>query len=333
MSNSVKLRIVVLGMCYLGSPPALRALLRAGHDVRAVVIPGPPGGPPVLELPQPAPSRTGIIPLPTLGQNPSGTQPEDDELLTLARRQGIPVLAMPTLRHERAVAAIARRAPDLIVASCFPLRVPRAVRDLPRLGCLNVHPSLLPRWRGPEPVFWALRAGDEVTGVTIHLMDAGWDTGPVIAQERISWPDGARLPEIERMLSERGAELLIAAIAGLERGTLVPTPQAADGATYAPFPQPEDYIITTEWDAARAYRFARAIAPLQEAITVRIAATGQELLVADALAWTPTLLPMQRLSSFGHSVDITFSRGTVRFRAKLKRSADDATTSNSAERS
>ncbi|MER3436336.1 MAG: hypothetical protein C4346_01185 [Chloroflexota bacterium] len=313
MSNS-GLRIVFLGMCYVGSPPALQALLQAGYDVRAVVIPGPPGGPPVLELPQPAPSRTGIIPLTTPGQNMSATQP-DDELLTLARRHGIPVLAMPTLRHERALAAIAQRAPDLIVASCFPLRVPRAVRDLARLGCLNVHPSLLPRWRGPEPVFWALRAGDEVTGVTIHLMDAGWDTGPIIAQERISWPDGARLPEIERMLSERGAELLLTAIEGLVSGQLVPEPQAAAGATYAPFPQPEDSIITTDWDAAHAYRFARAIAPLQEAITIRIAATGQKLLVADALGWLPDR-DQQTVLRNENIVVIPFTSGTVQFRVE-----------------
>jgi methionyl-tRNA formyltransferase len=245
--------------------------------------------------------------------SPAG-QPEDDELLALAHHAGIPVLAMPSLRHERAVAAIAQCSPDLIVASCFPLYVPRAVRNLARLGCLNVHPSLLPRWRGPEPVFWALRAGDDVTGVTIHLMSAGWDTGPILAQEPVSWPEGARLPEIERMLSERGAELLLTAIEGLVSGTTVPTPQDASGATYAPFPQPEDSIISTAWDARHAFRFARAIAPLFPVIGVHIISTNERLHVAGAISWSPGAanVPVQQR---GDMVTVAFTAGVVQFRA------------------
>lgn len=280
-----------------------------------MIIPGPAGAPSVLRLPRrTAPSHGVTIPLaPVPGQSSPNDRPDEDELLALAQQSGIPVLAMPSLRHERAVAAIAQFSPDLIVASCFPLYVPREVRDLPRFGCLNVHPSLLPRWRGPEPVFWALRAGDDTTGVTIHLMSAGWDTGAIVAQERVSWPEGARLPEIEHMLSERGAELLLTAIEGLVSGRLVPAPQDDEQATYAPVPQPEDYVITTDWEAHRAYRFARAIAPLVPAIEVRIGATGERLQVSDALAWLPLLQPDIELQALNRVIDVAFAGGTVRF--------------------
>ncbi len=317
MSNAGKLRIVFLGMCYLGSPPALRALLRAGYEVSAVIIPGPAGAPPVLQLPsRPAPPHGITIPLTPVSDDSSpNARSDDDELIALAHQSGIPVLAMPSLRHERAIEAIAARSPDLIVASCFPLRVPRPVRSLPRLGCLNVHPSLLPRWRGPEPVFWALRAGDEETGVTIHLMDAGWDTGPILVQERVSWPEGARLPEIERMLSERGAELLLTAIEGLVSGRLVPAPQDDALATYAPVPRPEDYVITTDRDARWAYRFARAIAPLVPAIEVRIVASGATIRVRDAVSWFPTPLPPITARQAAGIIDIAFTSGIVCFAA------------------
>ncbi|HEY8447985.1 MAG TPA: methionyl-tRNA formyltransferase [Thermomicrobiales bacterium] len=307
MSNlSAPPRIVFFGMLSHGSAPALQALLDAGHDVRALVMPGEHGDAPVVELPPPdAPAGSEAVP---------EIDPRQAELIGMAWQAGIPVLAASTLRHRDAVTAIARHDPDLIVVSCFSLRVPKAVLELPRLGCLNVHPSLLPRWRGPEPVFWALRAGDEQTGVTIHFMDAGWDTGPIVGQRRLPWPAAERLPEIERSLAEAGAALLIETIADLCAGNAHPLPQDAANATHAPAPKAEDYVISTGWSAYRAYRFARAVAPAAPSLSVRVADTDETIPVQDALSWSPSK-PAAPVVRHKDTIEIAFSPGMVRFLA------------------
>ena len=119
-------------------------------------------------------------------------------------------LDIPSLR-----ANLATIAPDLVVVACFPWRLPEWLLALPRHGCLNVHPSLLPDGRGPDPVFWAFRWGLRETGVTIHRVDAGFDTGPIVAQRRLAIPPDATIPSLERDLAEAGAALLLDALPGL----------------------------------------------------------------------------------------------------------------------
>src|SRR6266536_191528 len=98
--------------------------------------------------------------------------------------------------------------PETICVACFSKRIPRDILDIPRLGCLNVHPSLLPANRGPEPLFWTFREGNQRTGVTIHLMDEGMDTGPIVAQEALEIPDGISYTQLEAQCAELGGKLL-----------------------------------------------------------------------------------------------------------------------------
>jgi len=141
-----------------------------------------------------------------------------------ANEAGLRVVPARTIAE--ADAAIEDAAPDLAVAACFPWRVPARVRALPRLGVLNVHPSPLPRGRGPEPVFWTLRNGERETGVTVHVMDGGLDTGPVLAQERLAVPPGVRAPELERELMALGGRLLAELLPRLASGEAEPVPEA-----------------------------------------------------------------------------------------------------------
>jgi methionyl-tRNA formyltransferase len=297
-----RLRVVVFGMRGVGSLPVLRELLAAGHDVRAVVMPGPPG----LRTLPPMPSQRTAVPMAGAGTDPG-------HLDELARSLAIPVLLAGRLRRPEVVEAIVEHEPDLIAVSCFPTRIPAEVLGLPRLGCLNVHPSLLPVGRGPEPVFWTLRRGDAVTGVTVHLMVEGFDSGPILLQEEIEVPVGVRLPEFERVLAEIGARLLIRVIAGLARGEITGVPQDDRLATTAPIPTADDFLLPTDHTAEWAYRFARAVAPLEGPLAVLDVITGERVPIRDAIDWEPEGVVSRQRTREAETVTIPFRAGSVRF--------------------
>lgn len=150
-----------------------------------------------------------------------------------AREQGLPVQQPRSLRDASAQAVLAAYEPDLIVVAAYGLMVPGAVLNIPRLGCVNVHASLLPRWRGAAPIQRALLAGDTESGVSIMRMDIGLDTGPVLDQARCPIPSGMTGGELHDRLAMLGARALVAVLPELAAGRLVPEAQRDDQATYA----------------------------------------------------------------------------------------------------
>lgn len=152
----------------------------------------------------------------------------------LAQDLGIPVLQPPTLKDDEAQAALRELAPDLIVVVAYGLLLPKAVLALPRLGCVNVHASLLPRWRGASPIQAAVLAGDPETGVSIMQLEAGLDTGPVFAVARTPVGATETAGELEARLARLGADTLGGLLEDLLAGGLRPVPQSGDGVTYAP---------------------------------------------------------------------------------------------------
>jgi methionyl-tRNA formyltransferase len=149
----------------------------------------------------------------------------------------------------------------VICVACFSKRIPRAILDIPHLGCLNVHPSLLPTNRGPEPLFWTFREGDQQTGVTIHLMDDGMDTGPIVAQEVIAVPGGIGYAQLEAQCAELGGKLLAQSVLDLYHGVAVPVLQDETKSSYHTFPSDNDYVVPIEeWSARRVYNFIRGVA-------------------------------------------------------------------------
>jgi methionyl-tRNA formyltransferase len=172
---------------------------------------------------------------------------------------------------------IAALAPDVIIVACFPWRIPRAIRTMPRFGCLNVHPSLLPDGRGPEPVFWAFRRGLRQTGVTVHRMDDGLDTGPILAQDVVDIGVNATIASLEVELARIGGRLLGAVIRDLGRGVVREREQPAGEWTSAPFPTNRDLLATTAWSAEHVASFIRAVAPAHGPIPLLIVATGRTL--------------------------------------------------------
>ncbi|MEH3118499.1 MAG: methionyl-tRNA formyltransferase [Methylorubrum populi] len=145
----------------------------------------------------------------------------------------IPVLTPATLKTPEAVETFAGHEADVAVVVAYGLLLPQEILDAPRFGCLNLHGSLLPRWRGAAPIQRAVMAGDATSGVGVMRMEAGLDTGPVAMEERIAITEGMRAGELHDALMPLGADLMGRAIAALERDGLTFTPQAADGVVYA----------------------------------------------------------------------------------------------------
>ncbi len=151
----------------------------------------------------------------------------------LAQELNLPLSQPVTLQTPEARAALASWAADALVVVAYGLILPPAVLVLPRLGCINVHASLLPRWRGAAPIQRAILAGDTETGITIMQMDAGLDTGPILAQERIPIDHDATSQQLLDRLAQLGAGLLLATLRQAQAGLLSPRPQPDQGVAYA----------------------------------------------------------------------------------------------------
>ena len=151
-----------------------------------------------------------------------------------AREHGLPVMQPERVRDPAFLEEIAALNPDVAVVVAFGQIFPRTLLELPRLGCVNLHASLLPRWRGASPIQAAVAAGDARTGVATMLMEAGLDTGPILLEEATEIGPRETAGELARRLADAGGALMVRTLQELERGTLTPRPQPAEGATYAP---------------------------------------------------------------------------------------------------
>jgi len=159
---------------------------------------------------------------------------------TLALELGLPVMQPEKLRAPEAMQQLLAWNPDLIVVAAFGQILKKDVLELPRFGCLNVHASLLPRWRGAAPINAAILHGDEETGVTIMQMDVGLDTGPMLAKRSLRLSADDTAGSVTEALSNLGADLLIETLPEYLSGNIMPQPQPEEGATYAPMLKKED---------------------------------------------------------------------------------------------
>ena len=177
------LRILYFGMDGAFSRVPLVTLLETGFAVCGVVVPRPagmtPAAAPIRRLASPPRQHSGEKPRRTL---PMTQPPPEGTASSIAWHHGIPVFEAADLAHAETITLLARLRPDVICVACFPRLLPVSILALPRLGALNLHPSLLPSYRGPAPLFWVFHDGLERAGVTLHVMDAGADTGPIVAQ-------------------------------------------------------------------------------------------------------------------------------------------------------
>jgi methionyl-tRNA formyltransferase len=158
----------------------------------------------------------------------------------LALELGLEVFQPERIRDDAAQARIRQVGADVMIVVAYGQILPASLLNAPRLGTLNVHASLLPRHRGPAPIEWSILSGDTETGVTIMQMDAGVDTGPILAQARVPLAPDATASPLEGQLANLGARLMVETLDKLERGAVTPVPQPAEGATHAPRLTSED---------------------------------------------------------------------------------------------
>jgi len=218
----------------------LRALIAAGHEIAAVYC----------QPPRPA------------GR---GKKPRATPVHALAEDLHLPVRHPETLRIAEAQAEFTAWAADIAVVVAYGLILPQAVLDAPRLGCVNIHASLLPRWRGAAPIHRAIMAGDDETGISIMQMEAGLDTGPVLLTRTL--PIGAEdtTAALHDRLSQLGAEAIVAALADFD--SLSPVPQPQEGVTYAEKIDKAEAAIDWSNDAAEIDRQIRGLSPFPGAWT------------------------------------------------------------------
>ena len=231
---------------FMGTPdfavPSLQALIDAGHDVCAVYTqPDKPQG------------RKQILTAPPVK--------------TLALEHDIPVFQPNTLKNEDEQAHLRELAPEVIIVVAYGKLLPKAVLDIPPHGCINVHGSLLPRWRGAAPIQWAVIAGDEMAGVTTMQMDAGLDTGDMLLKTVVPLEKEETGGSLFDKLSAAGATLLLQTLEGLERGEIVPQKQGETTTAYAKMLTKDMGEIRWEEDAEVIERLVRGLNPWPSAYT------------------------------------------------------------------
>ncbi len=203
-----------------------------------------------------------VVGVVTQPDRPSGRgrslQPPDVKRLAISLN--LPIIQPKSLKEENAFAQLVKWAPDVIVVAAFGQILRENVLNLPPFGCINVHASLLPRWRGAAPVQAAI-LHDDVTGVTIMKMDKGLDTGPIISQCEISIADGMTAGELFDQLAQLGADLLIGSLQKFIDGDIQPKPQDDQKSTYAPRLKKEDGALDFNQPAAFLARMVRAYNP------------------------------------------------------------------------
>ncbi|MFQ5938718.1 MAG: methionyl-tRNA formyltransferase [Alphaproteobacteria bacterium] len=229
------LRLVFMGSADF-AVPVLAALLEAGHEVASVYAQPPrPAGRGRKERPAP--------------------------VHAFAAARDVPVRTPASLREAGEQEAFAGLRPMAGVVAAYGLILPKPILEAPRLGCLNVHASLLPRWRGAAPIARAILAGDAESGVTIMQMSEGLDSGAIVLQERLPVPSAATAASLEDALAGLGARLIVQALDGLDRGRLEPVPQPADGVTWAAKLTRAEGRLDWRRPAAELERRVRAFAP------------------------------------------------------------------------
>jgi len=231
-----------------------------------------------------------------------------------AVRRGIPVFQPEKARHPDAVARIAAEAPDLIVVAAYGHILPKSILDIPRLGCINVHASLLPKYRGAAPINWAVARGETVTGITIMRMDEGMDTGPMLHVREMPIGEEDTAETIFAKLSILGAEALREALRKLREGTLDETPQDAALATYAPMLKKEHGRIDWSRPAREVLNLVRGMTPWPSAFALHAGKTLKVLSSAVAAESAPAGEPGEIVALGRDGISVACGEGVLRLR-------------------
>lgn len=277
-----------MGIVFFGTPdfavPTLRLLVERSEQVLAVVC---------------QPDK----------QKGRGRLLSEPAVKVVARQQGIRVIQPQSVRSEEFVSGITRLGPELIVVVAYGKILPPAVLSIPRFGCVNVHASLLPKYRGAAPIQWAVIRGEQKTGVTTMLMDEGLDTGAVLLKEETPISNDDTAETLADRLSVMGAGLLVTTLKGLREGSLTPVPQAGEP-SYAPILRKEDGRIVWSKAAVEIADLVRGTHPWPGAFC---SLSGERVTVLQARpVGTPAQGPAGTVALIAHdAVHVSTGAGTI----------------------
>ena len=196
-----------------------------------------------------------------------------------AQELGVPVLQPERLREGQFTPCLEQLKPDVTVVAAYGKLLPEYILSYPRYGCINIHASLLPRWRGAAPIQRCIMAGDRISGVTTMQMDAGLDTGDMLEAAQTPITDTDNFESLHDRLAELGAELIVSTLRGIESGTLKPTPQPEEGITYAEKIGKDDIRIDLSLPARQLVDIIRGLSPVPLA---RVRCRGRLLKLVSA---------------------------------------------------
>lgn len=272
----------------------LQGLVAAGVSVSAVAIHRSRG--------RSGAQRPGELPLVHAG-----------EVGAVAAVHGMALLALDALPEEGALEEAARLRPDLLAIACFPRILGERWLTLAPHGALNLHPSRLPAYRGPSPLFWQFRNGEERMGVTLHRAVAAVDAGPVLEIDEMPVAAGVSASEVNAALARRGAALLVRAMRRFGSGARRESAQDEARATWFGWPDESAFRIPTTWTAERAFRFMRGVAEWGRPFSIE--AGGETLVAESALDFEVQGGQEGSVRREGRVTTVGFASGTLRVRA------------------
>lgn len=234
-----------------------------------------------------------------------------ESVLQTTWQHGIPLYGIKRVKANETLRILKSLAPALGIVACFPRLVPEALLAVPRHGFLNVHPSLLPNYRGPAPIFWQFRAGEQHTGVTVHWMDGQFDTGPIAAQRTVPLSDGISEHDATRLMARAGGRALVDVLHHVIGGEL-PYRRQPLGGSYQPWPHADDFAVSAKWPARRIFNFMRASAVWGQPYILEL--DGQQFLLSDVLSWSNYATIDTPYELHGNTIVFRCSPGTIQAR-------------------
>lgn len=264
-------RIVFFGSLGVMSYGALQTLLKRKIPIAAVVIPG-------VKPENTLHNRLGDIPV--------VQTPKHDTIELLALEHYIPVTYVSRLDDLESYSNISKYNPHFILTACFPYILPEKIWRLASIASLNIHPSLLPKYRGPNPIFWQLKNGETRTGVTLHLIDNLVDGGDIVLQRQITFKNGVRDRAIHLLAGEQGAKMFMETLRLYRQNAIECKPQDPAAASYMGAPTEEEFNLPIRWSAQHAFNFMRGTEDWKTPYNVRTG--GRQIRLESAIAYSPT---------------------------------------------
>lgn len=286
-------RVVFLGSVSMLSYAVLKTLIQRGVNIVGVVMPG--------TGPHQSLESIGGIPIVQDAQHATAEK--------LALEYHIPISYVQNTSSRHCQEQVEALNPDYLLVACFPFKIPPQITQLARVAALNIHPSLLPAYRGPQPVFWQLKNGELKTGVTLHVLSDEFDAGDIVLQSEVPLRAGLRGRAIDSKLGEFGARLFLEAMRLYKLNNIKLQPQSWVQATYMPPPGAQDFELSNHWSARHAFSFLRGTEEWGRNYPLKLGDTT--VTIKKAMAYSPSATISKAYQLDDNYITLQFSPGLV----------------------